>query len=265
MEEEFTVTEIEYAAFAKCTNLKEIVIPGSVTTIGDSAFMNCGKLTSIASNAFSSSKQLTISGYTGSYAEEFATANSIAFSSVGAAPISLEGAQITVLDTPCYYDGLENTPDVEVRVNGKLVPNNGYSISYYDNVDIGTATVTITGIEKNGYRDTVEATFEIMIDTPELKSVTQNTYGVVVKWDEVPGAAEYDVYRKTVGGEYVYIGYTYTTEFLDDNIEKGTKYTYTVKAYGDSYWDRSEYDETGISITTAKDYYSVKFTQMVVQ
>ncbi|MBP3689413.1 MAG: leucine-rich repeat domain-containing protein [Bacteroidaceae bacterium] len=43
----YTVTIIECDAFNSCRNLKEIIIPNSITYIGDGAFKNCIMLASI--------------------------------------------------------------------------------------------------------------------------------------------------------------------------------------------------------------------------
>ena len=44
------------------------------------------------------------------------------------------------------YTGSEITPDVTVTLNGNtLTPSDGYTVSYANNTEIGTATATITG------------------------------------------------------------------------------------------------------------------------
>lgn len=60
-----TVTEIRWDAFSGCTSLINVVIPDSVTYIGESAFDKCDKL--------------TIYGYSGSYVQTYADSNNIPF------------------------------------------------------------------------------------------------------------------------------------------------------------------------------------------
>ncbi len=57
-------------------------------------------------------------------------------------------AETTVSDIePVTYNGKEQTPDVEVKQNGNtLIKDKDYTVSYSDNVDVGTASVLITGI-----------------------------------------------------------------------------------------------------------------------
>ena len=87
-----SVTSIGASAFLSCYALKEIRIPDSVTSIDKWAFEDCSALTSItipssvtniSEWAFTGCKKLTIKGYTGSYAESYASANNIPFSSIG--------------------------------------------------------------------------------------------------------------------------------------------------------------------------------------
>lgn len=60
-----SVQKIGEAAFYDCTSLRLIEIPTSVTEIEENAFFGCGKL--------------TIYGYAGSYAEQYAEENGIPF------------------------------------------------------------------------------------------------------------------------------------------------------------------------------------------
>ena len=68
-----SVTTIEYGAFASCYSLAKVVIPDSVTEIDSQAFIYC-------------SNDLTIYGYTGSYAETYAKENGINFIDLNAVP-----------------------------------------------------------------------------------------------------------------------------------------------------------------------------------
>lgn len=61
--------------------------------------------------------------------------------------------------TSVVYDGKAKTPGVTVTDGGVLLTENDYTVSYADNVNVGTATVTVTG--KGNYAGTKTATFEI--------------------------------------------------------------------------------------------------------
>ncbi len=72
---------------------------------------------------------------------------------------SLEGAEIKLGTTSYVYNGKSRKPSVKVYRNGNEVPTDCYSVSYKNNVNVGTATVTVTG--KGNYEGTAKATFKI--------------------------------------------------------------------------------------------------------
>ena len=83
-----SVTYIDIMAFDGCTSLTNITIPESVTYIGSLAFAFSTNLTNICipdsvtyigDGAFRGCPNLTITGYEGSYAEEYAKENNIPF------------------------------------------------------------------------------------------------------------------------------------------------------------------------------------------
>lgn len=82
------IKKIPNEAFRGCSSLESIVLPYQVETIEDNAFKNCTKLkkitipkatTSISDSAFSYPDKMTIYGVAGSYAEQYAKENDIAF------------------------------------------------------------------------------------------------------------------------------------------------------------------------------------------
>ena len=94
-----TVKKIEDSAFRYCSSLKSVTIPDAVKKIEDLAFEGCSSLESITipdtvkeigSWVFEDCVNLTIYGYTGSYAESYAFANNIPFVSIGEV-VNVEG------------------------------------------------------------------------------------------------------------------------------------------------------------------------------
>ena len=82
------VTTIINSAFANCTRLTSVTIPDSVTSIGEEVFFGCTGLTSvtipdsvtdIGSSAFYGYTNVVIHGYKNSYAETYASENGIDF------------------------------------------------------------------------------------------------------------------------------------------------------------------------------------------
>ncbi len=83
--------QIPIQAFYDCTSLDNVQLPLSVTTIGNFAFANCTSLSSIfiprntteiSDTAFKNSPNVTIKGYFGSYAEQYALEHNIPFEGV---------------------------------------------------------------------------------------------------------------------------------------------------------------------------------------
>ncbi len=87
-----SVTTIGEHAFSSWnSSLRSLVIPDSIKSIGNYAFADCNKLTNVVIGkgtidigkwAFSDCKNLTIKGYSGSYVETYAKENNITFNSI---------------------------------------------------------------------------------------------------------------------------------------------------------------------------------------
>lgn len=68
---------------------------------------------------------------------------------------------ITLSNDNFIYNGKEKQPEVIVKINNTILTENiDYIVSYSDNISIGTAFVTVTGINK--YTGVVTETFEIV-------------------------------------------------------------------------------------------------------
>ncbi len=163
------VADIGECAFWQCSNLKEVTIPESVEIIGAGAFQEC-------------SEELVIYGKTGSYAEIYAKVNNIKFSSTGAALNPFERKTISsnnvALSQNSYiYDGTAKKPMATVKDGtAALKEGTDYTVTYSNNINVGTAKVTITG--KGYYTGVVTKEFTITNATPpeqERKALSQCT------------------------------------------------------------------------------------------
>ncbi len=73
---------------------------------------------------------------------------------------SIEDAKVTLSKTEYVYNGTQRKPVPTVTLDGKtLVKDTDYTVSYEDNINAGTPTVTIKG--KNDYTGTLETSFTI--------------------------------------------------------------------------------------------------------
>ena len=128
-----------------------MVADGSAMTADDYVVVNNGGLNV---NETSSPYEITITGsnnYTGTVTKTFSIQ-----------PLSIEDAAITLYQLPDKaYDGTEKEPGVREVVTSAniVVPTVGYDVAYGNNINAGTATVTVTG--KNNFTGTASTTFEI--------------------------------------------------------------------------------------------------------
>ena len=77
--------------------------------------------------------------------------------------ISISKASVTLSTSTYAYDGKAKTPSVTVKVGGKtLKKDTDYTVSYSNNIKVGTAKVTITG--KGNYTGTISKTYSIKND-----------------------------------------------------------------------------------------------------
>ncbi|MCD7830537.1 MAG: S8 family serine peptidase, partial [Clostridiales bacterium] len=193
-------------------------------------------------NVAAGTATVTVTG-TGDYTGTVETTFAIARAALSACTVTLSATSYT-------YDGSAKKPTVTVK-NGSatLVENTDYAVAYTNNVNYGTATVTITGT--GNYSGTVTKTFSISaLSTPSLTGISNTASGVKVTWKAVTGAAKYRVFRKTGSGSWTKIADTTSTSYTDTTVKSGTKYTYTVRCVnsaGTSY--TSSYNSTGLSIT----------------
>lgn len=141
-------------AFASCSSLSTVIMPKSIIGIGAAAFSACP-----LQNIY----------FTGTEAEwnkigkstDVAEVLSKAEMHYNYTPTDISGAEVTLSQFRYVYDGTAKTPAVTVMLDGnQLILNMDYTVFYSDNVDVGTATVTITG--KAGYAGSITTSFEIV-------------------------------------------------------------------------------------------------------
>ncbi|MEY8392232.1 glycoside hydrolase family 3 N-terminal domain-containing protein [Lachnospiraceae bacterium 45-W7] len=93
-----------------------------------------------------------------------------------------KAAKVTVSASSCTYNGKKQQPKVVVKVgNAALVSGTDYTVAYKNNVQVGKASVTITGTGK--YMGTVTKTFKIVPKATSIKGkVTAKSKAFLVKW-----------------------------------------------------------------------------------
>lgn len=140
------IKAVNSASFMQCSNLKRVVFYSTDVKIGASAFA----LTN---------EELVIKCIKGSSADKYARANNIKVEYFE----DVFNCTYTGADEVIHYTGspveLSNLKIFNAE-NEQLTFGTDYTLEYTDNVDIGTATVTVTG--RGEYLGQKEITFEIL-------------------------------------------------------------------------------------------------------
>ncbi len=185
--------KIESQTFYGCIVLPSIVIPYNVTTIGDSAFVNCTKLTqitvprnttSIASNAFSYPKKMTMYGPSDCYAQTYASGKGIKYvtQDIHATSVSLDITEKTAE----RYDDFQltatiaplNFTDAVVWTSSNEEVAAVSDTGYVEICGVGTAVITVTaGNVKATCKITVPQLIDwIEFDEDEIELKAGETY-----------------------------------------------------------------------------------------
>ena len=120
------------------------------------------------------------------------------------------------------YTGSALTPKPTITLGGRTLTTSDYSISYKNNTNVGTATVTITG--KGNYKGTKETTFKINAKTLPSNPVLSVTSYIYDGKAKTPGVTVKDGTKTLVNGT------DYTVKY-SNNVNVGTA-TVTVTGKG---------------------------------
>lgn len=151
--------------------------------------------------------------------------------------ISLQDCKISLSKVVYTYSGKEKKPNVTVYYNSKkLKKNKDFELTYSDNVEIGTASVTITGI--NNYEGTVTKTFTIFPKTPSSLTAEVSARKIIITWKKVANADGYILYRRVKGtdkwNELNEFSVSEKKKYTDEDCTFGETYEYAVRAFKDT-------------------------------
>ena len=132
---------------------------------------------------------------------------------------------ITLSQTSYTYDGKIKTPSVTVKLDGKtLTLNTDYTVSYSDNINAGTAKVTVTGI--GNYTGSKTVNFTITVGVADISKATVTLDKTSYNYD---GKAKTPSVTVKLDGKTLTLNTDYTVSY-SDNINAGTaKVTVTGK------------------------------------
>ncbi len=236
------------------TGLKSVIIPDTVTNIGEKAFGYYSE----DDVEFVKDEAFVIYGKSESSGKNYADKNGFEF--VEWAPECPE-IYYSYADTKAisifwmktsdaeYYELYRKTKDTEYELIYTATPNS--KLYYVDfNVKNGEKYTYSVVAVKNGFRSDFDSkvTFKfVKLATPVLKSAEMTLDGILVTWNSVKNAEGYTIYRKTENGKWSRIAdfKGNVTSFEDTTAKSGVNYTYTVKAYLDDI--ESGYNANGVS------------------
>ncbi len=232
-----TVSELSMAdEFFYNENLKTIVIPKSVKSIGEYTF---GTVDSFP---------ITIKGYKGTAAEEYAKENGFKFIeisdptsvSLNKTSLALEiGRTYTLIKTVSPSNAMtsytwrsSNTSVATVDKNGKVTAKAS-----------GTATITVK--TSNGKTATCKVT--VNLPAPQITGLSNATGGIKISWNKVDGAYGYRLYYKPVSGGWKRFKDTTATSFTDSGVVPNKTETYTIRCIDKNGNTISGFNSTGWS------------------
>ncbi|MBQ7504846.1 MAG: leucine-rich repeat domain-containing protein [Ruminococcus sp.] len=162
------LTSIGDNVFSNCTSLVSVTIPNSITSIGNQAFENCQSLTSITiprsvstigTNVFYYCP-VTIRGYSGSYAQTYASTNSIPFTLISDPNTSIYSYSVSNGNaTITGYSGSGGAVEIPSTLDGYPVTILGWA-SFLNNTSLTSATVpdSVTIIGSSAFQNCTNLT-----------------------------------------------------------------------------------------------------------
>ena len=221
-EEATNLLSVEAQSFKSCTDLETLSIGGNVATIKSEAFADCSNLgvavisnsvINIASDAFDGCNSLTIYCMENSYAHDYAVQNNIPVSTFVIAPIPNQ-----------TYTGNRIEPELDVSVSNKhLTENTDFTVKYADNINVGTAKVTVSG----------KGIYKVLTSIANFTIITKNIAPVTiapVADQNYTGEAVTPSLTVTDGSNILREGTDYTVAYKN-NVNTGTA-TATIQGIG---------------------------------
>ncbi|MCD8013750.1 MAG: BspA family leucine-rich repeat surface protein [Lachnospiraceae bacterium] len=155
--------------------------------------------------------------------------------------LDLSSCTVDLSDTDFEYDGKEREPETIVKIGPLvLIKDTDYKVSYSNNINPGTATVTIEGTGNCSGSITktfaIEASSDDAALAGEIARLANVSSGIKITWKETDGATGYKIYRKTGSGSYKLIKTitnSATVSYTDTEVKNknGITYSYKVLPY----------------------------------
>ena len=111
-----------------------------------------------------------------------------------------------------------------------MIKSSDYTVTYYNNTNVGTATAVVTLGGNYESRYPISTTFKIVLGKPTgFKATADSTTSVKLSWNKI-GNCKYRVYRYDPKKKtYKRLTVTSSTSYTDKKLSEATSYTYAVK------------------------------------
>lgn len=164
--------------------------------------------------------------------------------------------KVTIPYSAYTWTGKARKPSVKVKdPKGKLIPAANYTVTYSNNINVGTAKITVTG--KGSCAGTYVKEFVIKPAKNEITSITTKDRAFKISWKQgTPGTVGYQVLYSTTSDFSANV-HSYTSSNLTDLSENFSK----VPKAGETWYVkvRSFYTKDGkVSSTRYGNYSDVK-------
>lgn len=133
------------------------------------------------------------------------------------------------------YTGSAIKPSITITCQGQPLTNGvDYTLSYSNNKKIGTASITITGI--NRYSGTKTVSFKIVPkNMSNFKAKKKDSTSITLSWSKNTSGTGYQIYRSTaIDGTYKKIKTIQknkTTTYKNTKLTAGERYYYKIRSY----------------------------------
>ncbi len=222
----FTITKADISKAAVSLEKTSYTYDGSAKTPavtvnlnGKTLVLNTDYSVSYNNNIEVGTADAIISGmgnYTGS-----ATAHFTITKAAEVVKTDISNAAVTLEKTSFTYDGKAKTPSVTVNLNGKtLVLNTDYSVSYNNNIEVGTADAIISGM--GNYTGSATAHFTITKAAEVVKTDISNAAVTLEKTSfTYDGKAKTPSVTVTLNGKTLVLNTDYSVSY-NKNTAVGT-------------------------------------------
>lgn len=146
----------------------------------------------------------------------------------------ISGASVLLSTQKYTYNGKAKTPYATLLFNNKALKKDvDYTVTYSDNIEIGQATVTVTGI--GNYKGELKATFAINPARQTISKLTSQYRGFAANWKKdtkVTGyQVQYDVNKNFTSYQSKYVKTNSTYKKTFSGLKSKKTYYVRVRSY----------------------------------